>query len=384
MTILGLTKVIQVSISIVTYNSSSVIENCINSIFENTKDLTFEIILIDNCSEDNTAQIINEKFPNITFIQNTKNVGFGKAHNQTFKISKGKYFLILNPDTILFPMAINKVLDFMERNPDAGLTGCKIWWDDEKNFMFPDLPLHNLKTALLYFTPLCHFFPNNPLIKSHWQSAYTMWNATRPIEVKGVTGGFMMVRKGLFEKVGGFDENFFLFFEEHDLQRRIKKLGYKIYYIPDAEIQHYFEESCRNSSIDIGSIYRKSAIYYYKKYYNILGNFLIKFCFLINQIFTDIVKIFKINKSYPTLRPENNTLTIKYNDFAPAHKYIIEISYTENFCDRAGMLTEKNLLKISSNILRQLPNNSGYIRILQILHDINHRKTILVKKIIGY
>ena len=103
-----------------------------------------------------------------------------------------------------------------------------------------------------------------------------MWDTKIPIEVDGVTGGLMMVRREAFESVGLFDENFFLFFEEHDLLKRIKEKGWKIYYLPDAEIRHYFEESFRNSTIDVGSIYMQSANHYYHKHYKKAGLWLLK------------------------------------------------------------------------------------------------------------
>ncbi|MEW6602032.1 MAG: glycosyltransferase family 2 protein, partial [Nitrospirota bacterium] len=250
---------ITVTISIVSYNSQKVLRKCLESVIGSARDIDSEIIVVDNCSEDGSAELVKEHFPAVTLVENRENVGFGRAHNQSFRLSRGKYFLILNPDTVLAPDAIHAVVGFMESNERAGVAGCKIFWDDEKHFMFPDLRIHTLKTALLQFTPFCRFFPNSRLSRWYWRSAYRLWTAGRPITVDGVTGGFMMVRREAFESSGAFDEHFFLFFEEHDLLRRIKKGGWKIYYVPDAEIQHYYEESFRNSAIDIGAVYWQSA-----------------------------------------------------------------------------------------------------------------------------
>ena len=99
-----------VTISIVSYNSKNVIADCISSLIETTQGIDIEIVVVDNCSEDGSAGLVKSLFPNVRLIENRENVGFGRAHNQSFRLSKGKYFLVLNPDTIIFPNAINKMV----------------------------------------------------------------------------------------------------------------------------------------------------------------------------------------------------------------------------------------------------------------------------------
>jgi GT2 family glycosyltransferase len=376
-----------ISVSIVSYNSKSVIRNCIESIISSTTDLNTQIIIVDNASVDGTAEHVKEHFPGIKLIENSENVGFGTAHNQAFRYSKGRYFLILNPDTILFPEAIHQMAAFMDSHDRAGAAGCKIWWDDEKNFIFPDQKIHSIKTALLHFTPFCRYFPNSSFTRNYWRSAYLLWSAKEPIKVEGITGGIMMIRSEVFESVGSFDENFFLFFEEHDLLRRVKAAGWEIYYLPNAEIQHFFEESCRNCPIDIGKIYKDSALYYYKKYYRYTGYYYIKALMKLNnfilKIEQQIQALFPNSKNRcPAVYPENNEeILIDWTPEKGANEYIVEISYSPGFCERGGMYVHGESLSLKNDILARLPNDTGFLRILPVYADNTTGKVIKKLKI---
>ena len=373
-----------VTVSIVAYNSKNVLENCIGSIIKTAKDIRIEIIVVDNCSEDGSAGLIKSHFPGVILIENKENAGFGKAHNQAFRLSKGKYFLILNPDTVIFPEAINKMVAFMESHEHAGVAGCKIFWDNDKNFMFPDLRIHNLKTSIIQFTSFCSFFPNSLISKWYWKTAYPLWDTKTkiPIEVDGITGGLMLVRREAFESVGFFDENFFLFFEEHDLLRRIKKGGWEIYYLPDAEILHYFEESFRNSSIDIDTVYMQSALYYYKKYYTIIGILVIKSLLMFNKCILFLERnIFHTKNISTEVYPADNKLIIKWFPHKEAERYLVELSYSPAFCDRGGMYVEGETLFLKDDILNRLPNKTGFVRVIPVYGDNSTGKIIKTVKI---
>jgi GT2 family glycosyltransferase len=373
---------VDVTISIVSFNSKNVIADCISSVIETTRGIDIEIVVVDNCSEDGTAGLVKSLFPHVRLIENRENVGFGRAHNRSFRLSIGKYFLVLNPDTIIFPNAINKMVEFMDSHPHAGVAGCKIFWDDEKNFMFPDLKIHNLKTSLIHFTPFCRFFPNSLISKRYWKTAYPLWGTKTPIEVEGITGGLMLVRREAFESAGFFDENFFLFFEEHDLLRRIKKGGWGIYYLPDAEIQHYFEESFRNSSIDIYAVYMQSALYYYGKYYAIPGILVIKSLLMFNKCILFLKRnIFHANNISAEVHPADNKLIIKWLPHKKAERYLVELSYSPSFSDRGGMYVEGDTLLLKDDILNRLPNKTGFLRVTPVYADNSTGKIIKTVKI---
>ncbi|KJR41500.1 family 2 glycosyl transferase [Candidatus Magnetoovum chiemensis] len=355
-----------ISISIVTYNSEKVIVNCLTSVIEHSKGLSSEIIVIDNASEDKTAEVITENYPEVRLIRNGQNIGFGRAHNQAFRLSSGRQFLILNPDTVIYDRAIVKLLEFMDREEKAGAAGCKIWWDKECKFMFPDLTLHSLSTVLLLFTPFCRYFPENALAKRYWHKAHKIWLDDKPQTVDGVTGGIIIVRREVFSAIGGFDERFFLFFEEHDLLKRIKPLGCNIYYLPHIQIRHIYEDSCGKCSFDIGKVYRESALYYYRKHYGVIGNSLIRLSFKLTSYLNDLRTKY-INK---TIAPDKEgNISISWTAVESAVKYIVEVSYSADFCDRAAAVTEAVNFSVSADILNHLPNRRGYLRVIPVFSD---------------
>lgn len=372
-----------ITVSIVTYNSEAVIRNCLDSIIQGAQECTFEILIVDNASTDGSCKLIRQNFPQVTLVENTENVGFGRAHNQAFKLAKGDALLILNPDTLVFPGTLDRMYQFMQTNARAGAIGCRIWWDDEKNFMFPDLKIHSLSTAFFNLTPFCRYFPNSFLSRNYWRSAHRLWSSGLPVTAEGITGGIMMVRRDAFESAGLFDENFFLFFEEHDLLRLIKKTGWEIYYLPEAEIQHYFEESVRNSTIDISAVYRESALYYYKKHYKKPGYYFARSLMALNKILLSLESAFtRPNKHiYPEVRPVDGRLIIKWPSDKKAKNYIVEVSYSPEFCDRGGNYVQGETLSLSSDVLKRLPDETGYIRVLPVYKDNSVGKVIRIVKI---
>lgn len=366
----------EVSVSIVTYNSCGVIRDCIRSVIETADGLAIEVLVVDNCSDDGSADIVRSEFPGACVIENNENMGFGRAHNLAFARSRGKYFLILNPDTILFPGALKTMVEFMDRTPDAGVTGPKIFWDEGLRFVFPDLRLHSLATAILHFTSFAEYFPDSTFSRNYRTSAQRVWEASVPVEVEGVTGGMMLVRREAFQL---FDEKFFLFFEEHDLMRRIRKNGWKIYYIPDALILHYFEESFRNCTLDIGSIYRKSAEYYYRKHYRQIGVFVLNTCIYLEQRlgrFRDRPVADEILSAAGA-----GEFLIHWTPVGSAVKYLIELSYNPLFVDRAGTFVHKNTLSLPSSVLKKLPQQTGFLRILPVFSNGATGKIIKVVQI---
>jgi GT2 family glycosyltransferase len=373
---------IEVTISIVTYNSESVLLKCIESVLKSTQHMAVEVIVVDNCSRDDSVALVRAHFSKVRLVQNRENVGFGRAHNHSFRLSKGKYFLILNPDTVVFPNAIQRMVTFMEKNEGVGVVGCKTFWDDNRDFIFPDLRIHTLRTALLQFTSFCRFFPNSVISKWYWKSAYRTWNTAVPIPVEGIPGGLMMVRREAFETAGCFDENFFLFFEEHDLFRRMKRKGWHIYYVPDAEIQHYFEESVRNSPVDIASIFEQSALYYYRKYYSFLGCLFIRSLLTLNRSLRGLTShILDTENGCSAVRPIDGKLLIEWSPYKEAERYLVEICYGRTFCDRAGMYVKGESLTLISSVLERLPNKTGFIRILPVFSDNSTGKVLKIAKI---
>lgn len=226
---------INLSFIIVTYNSAGFIVNCLNSVArQQSNEITSEVILIDNASKDLTVEIIRKKFPQVILKENRENVGFAVAVNQAFSLSKGEHILLLNPDTILKDNFIGDLFSFINSTPDVSITGVKIV--DENNNHHPS----SWKKISLMTTLFEILFPYNISIKLVTEKP------NKPTKVENVSGACMYIRRDVFEAMNGFDELFFLYYEEIDFCLRANQRGYKVYYNPDIEVIHFAAKSSSN------------------------------------------------------------------------------------------------------------------------------------------
>lgn len=226
---------LDVSIVIVSWNTREILRDCLRSIDEQAKDISYEVIVIDNASSDGSAQMVKQKFPQVTLIENADNRGFAAANNQGLQIAHGKYILLLNPDTVILEQAIDKTFKFAEENPDAAVIGIRN--DDKDGQMTPNCFMFaSVQNLIISLIGLHKLFPKN---RFFGRERLTWWNYQSVKEVDVVAGCFMLVRHEAINQIGGLDERYFMYGEEMDWCWRFKKAGLKILYYPDARIIHY-------------------------------------------------------------------------------------------------------------------------------------------------
>ena len=252
------------SVLIVNYNSDSFLRRCLKSIYEFTRDMEFEIFVVDNASSDGSMKDIPEEFPQVNLILNSQNLYFSKASNLALKCSKGRYVMILNPDTYLIDNAFKKLVDFMEHHRNAGACGPK--------FLNFDGTLQ--ATGNRYPTPLYVFFefsflntlfPNNPLRRNR---RYGELNEREDFEIEATGGACMLVRREAFHQAGPLDDKFLMYAEETDWCQRIRQAGWKIFYVSGASIYHYGGGSTRTEEREkMDKIFHQSLLYFCRKHY---------------------------------------------------------------------------------------------------------------------
>lgn len=246
-----------VSIIIVNYNTSKLLEECISSVLTKTKNLEFEIIVVDNSSVDDSVNVMRTRFPKVKLIESKDNLGFGRANNVGATIAKGKYLFFLNTDTLLINNAIKILFDFMEKeeNQDVGACGGNLFKKDlSPNFSY-SLHFPSLWSHFCYRGHLSSFVNNEN------------FNETGMVkDVAIIIGADLFVRRNLFEKIGGFDPNFFMYVEDTDLLYRIKQNKYRTVSHPDAKIIHIQGAS----SVNIFKLETEisSYILYFRKHSN--------------------------------------------------------------------------------------------------------------------
>ncbi|MCC5603687.1 glycosyltransferase family 2 protein [Nostoc favosum] len=247
-----------VSIILVNYNGADVLIDCLNSLEKFIPKDNCEIILVDNNSQDNSIDIVDNKFPGIKLIKLPKNVGFGAGNNAGAKVAKGEFLLLLNTDTILTNKILPHLIELMSVNQDVGVIGTKLIFPDG-SFQISFSPEIGIKGE--FKAKKLH---NNAENKSDFNIIEKDFQDIKEVDI--VVGAAFFIRANLFNLVGGFDEKFFMYFEDSDLCQRVRNEGYKIIYTPHISLIHIRGHSVKKISNKMSVEYRRSQIYYYHKH----------------------------------------------------------------------------------------------------------------------
>ena len=280
-----------VSIIIVTYNSVDYLVKCLDSIYASTTKSSYEIIVIDNASRDNTYDIVSPMYPNALFIKNEKNNGFAYANNQGIAITRGKYLLLLNPDTLVINNAIDVMVDFLESNPNAGACGCKVLNDDgslqPSFFGFPTLIKelgHLFRVDRMRW--LYAMFKSSKLLSKIARTNLAVLNtADSVMDVDYLLGACLMIKASVIERIGPLDGKIFMYIEDTEMCYRIKAKGYGVYYVPYGEIIHFGGKSSATDDQRMLREYTRSRLYFYRKYYGNFKTFALKAIIIADMLF---------------------------------------------------------------------------------------------------
>ena len=254
----------QLSIIIVNFNVKYFLEQCLYSVFQAIKELQAEVFVVDNNSSDGSRDLLEGAFPDVNFIWNTENSGFAKANNIALKRVSGEYILFLNPDTLVPEDCFLKCIAFMRSQEDRCALGIHML-DGAGNFLkeskrsFPS-PL----TSLYKLSGLSSLFPHSKIFGSYHLGNLDE-NANHEIDV--LAGAFMMIPAKIIERVGAFDEQFFMYGEDVDLSYRIQEAGFKNYYFSESNIIHFKGESTRKGSLNYVRLFYKAMILFVRKHY---------------------------------------------------------------------------------------------------------------------
>jgi GT2 family glycosyltransferase len=251
----------RLSIIYIYYNTPKEIVDSISSLRNAIKNISYEILIVNNASPKKIPQEVlqNKK---ITIFQNTKNLGFGKAVNQAAEKALGEYLLVINPDTLCTKNSIFTMVTRMEKDKKIGVLGPQLQKQNgEILHSIGSVP--KLPDSLFVFSFLSKLFPNNSYSKNYWAISIDR-NIEQETETVG--GACMLFRKNVFQKVRGFDERFFMYFEEIDICLRIKTIGYKIIYFPKSVVIHFVGKSTNNKQW-IQKTYEESRFKFFEKKY---------------------------------------------------------------------------------------------------------------------
>jgi len=270
-----------VSVTIANWNRADLLEKCLRSIFATPPAVQYEVIVVDNASSDNSVVLVPERFPQARLIVNPQNVGFGRAHNQAIAVAHGRYILVLNSDTEIWPDTIPTLIQFMDDHVQAGACGCPDYRQTVlSTFMagacrqFPTLTRTVLENLWCVFRP-----PMN--LHNYWGLRQLRRKVSGDLadfngrEVAWIAGALLMLRREAFETIGGFDEAFFLFTEETDLCRRLWAAGWKVFFTTATSYAHRGGASSELRT-DIEQLRGESGTKYFRKHHGWLAALLFR------------------------------------------------------------------------------------------------------------
>lgn len=252
---------LDVSIILVSYNTKDLTRACIKSVIEKTEGLSYDIWVVDNNSSDNSCEMIKQEFPHVHLIENKENKGFGAANNQAIKQAESKYVFLLNTDTLLLNNSIKILFDYMEENPNLGACGGNLY-DAEGNHVHAYGHYKTFMSKMVKTFKLGYFFPKEKAINE--DKGQNEQDEFKEVDI--IVGANLFMRKSVLDEIGIFDEDFFLYDEETELQFRIKKAGYNISLNPNSKIAHLEGKSTKNRAIS-RAFKMESEILCYKKCY---------------------------------------------------------------------------------------------------------------------
>ncbi|MCX7995856.1 MAG: glycosyltransferase [candidate division WOR-3 bacterium] len=284
----------EISIVIVNYNVKHFLEQCLMAIEKAKHNLNIEIFVVDNASVDGSQAMIKKKFPNVLLIENSKNLGFARANNQALKIARGRYVLIINPDTLIQEDTLLTLKNILDENPGISAIGCKLINPDGS---FQIASRRSIPTPWVAFTKIVGLSRIFPKSKIFGKYNMTYISPDVECEVDVLSGSLMMVRAEMLKKVGYFDEDYFMYGEDIDLCYRIKKAGGKIYYTPRTKAIHYKGESTRKGEFSyITNFYSSMLIFidkHFKDHYSILVKIILKLGIYLRAYIAYLISFFK-------------------------------------------------------------------------------------------
>lgn len=261
------------SIIIVSYNVKYFLEQCLCSVQAAIQNIEAEIIVIDNCSPDNTIAYLQPRFPWVKFVQNQTNDGFAKANNKALEIANSEYILFLNPDTILAEDTLEQCIFFYKNKPEAGAVGVRMI--DGSGSFLPESK-RSFPSPMVSFYKLIGLSCLFPKHKQFGKYALQFLPEKEVNEVDVIAGAFMMIPKIILDKTGGFDEQFFMYAEDIDLSYRIQKMDYQNYYLGNITIIHFKGESTKKGSFQYVKVFYNAMNLFVKKWYRSSGAWLLR------------------------------------------------------------------------------------------------------------
>lgn len=362
-----------VSIIIVSYNCRNYLEQCLHSVYSGSpSSLALETLVVENASQDGSAAMVREHFPQAILLENRDNLGFVKGTNQAIRQAKGRYILLLNPDAELFPGALQQMVAFLDQHSQAGGLGVKTWSDRKRTFLWGADKVITPALLLSQFSLLGRLFPQNGTLRRLWELDRRIWDCTDSCEVETIDGDCLLLRRKALDQVGLLDETFFMYFEDLDLCCRLKRGGWSLHYLARAEVAHYAWKSSGDRERAFRT-FMSGLPLYLDRYFGpvkrigvlaaMVGSFWVDRAFQSLGTLKGWIKKALRRKNLPARRVSLESPSVSWPAVPGTSEYWLEVSYHQPFLYKGATKVKGTQYTAPEFVLRDWPDGSYFVRV---------------------
>lgn len=355
------------TVVVVTYDSEPFILDCLGSL-RAQQGLSLEVFVVDNASHDDSVALVREHYPQVRLIANQDNRGFSAANNQALRVSTGRQIMLLNPDTYLFPDCLARMLARLEADPAIGAVGARAWVDKQRTLEIclekPPTPFQ----ALAQFSMWGRLLPKRTWLTPLWELDWDYFEHREPFpSITGMAGAFYMARREAVERLGWLDERFFLGYEDTDWSYSLRKAGYRLEIVAEAELVHYYGQSKRRHLLHTDAVFswENAPLAFLDKHYPAWQVAAFRAGMQLGQAVKRgkvLARGLGVALGEPPLPAETRPgqfreapqdITVSWRP-SPTGRSILEISNTPRFIDKYGVVTEERSFTFPAEVLARL------------------------------
>jgi GT2 family glycosyltransferase len=356
------------SVIIVNYYSAAHALGAVASLLEQTffvednRPGKLEILVVDNTPCDEEAKALAQPSSQVKLLRNETNLGYGAAANRGFRESRGRYLCVLNPDVRVLPGALNAMVRHLMLYPEVGAVTPRFWWHEERQFMMP--PNDDPTLPFLALTRLGPVIPGLGCLRGRWwlRRAVAYWRTDQPLSIAALCGACILTRRSSLEKVGGFDPGYFLYYEDADWSRRFRSAGYRLAYVPDAEVIHYYDQTPKS---DRDRSAAASEARFYAKHYGWRGRAALAIVDRLEALCAGRRAASPPCDMIFLGQPEKPPL-LRLDGCQAKGGLLIEVSHSWTFAPAAGAFLERPECELPLSIWDRLQPGAYYARIVDL------------------
>ncbi len=356
------------SVVIVNYHSAAHALGAVASLLEQTffvendQPGKLEIVIVDNTPFDEEGKLLAQLPSQVKLLRNETNLGYGAAANRGFQESRGRYLCVLNPDVRVLPGALNAMVKHLLLYPEVGAVTPRFWWHEERQFMMP--PNDDPTLPFLALTRLGPVIPGLGSLHGRWwlRRAVAYWRNCQPLSIAALCGACILTRRSSLEKVGGFDPGYFLYYEDADWSRRFRAAGYRLAYVPDAEVIHYYNQTPKSDPHRSASV---SEARFYARHYGRRGRVALAIAERLAALCARHRAPAPPRGMISLGQPEKPPL-LRIDGCQAKGGFLIEVSHSWTFVPATGAFLDGPECEIPTSIWDRLQPGAYYARVVEL------------------